>query len=228
MSDEGATPIADRAAAGLLAGTAAGLAAGALAALRPGGPSWAEAMALGAAAATVTAPLAAGLRALGAPSGAGWAPLEGAWLTAAPLGVFGALLAAKTHHRPLGAATFALVGAAVVGAAVWLCARLHAGDGVGRAGVWAARAIGAAGAVWLLTRLDAGEAARVGLVEATVLLALGALAARVPLASPRVPWLAAAAGALAVGVGGRLAAAAVASPALIERAPVLAWVAGVG
>lgn len=227
MNERATSSAGERAAQGLVVGVVAGIAAGALAALRPGGPSWTEGLALGAAASVVTAPLAAGLRALGAPSGCGWAPLDALWVAAAPLGVFAELLAAKTHHRPLGATTFAILGALSVGAAVVVTARLHAGGRLARVAVWAARALGALGVAWLVLRLGASGAARAGLVDATTLLVLGVLAARAPGWLPRVPLVAAATAALAVGLGGRLLAATAIGLGALERAPVLGWIAGV-
>jgi hypothetical protein len=50
----------------------------------------------------------------------------GAALACAPLAVFGALVFEKTHHRALGAVTFACVAFGVVGAAVLLARRVLA------------------------------------------------------------------------------------------------------
>lgn len=57
-------------------------------------------------------------------SGLAAAAVLGLLIAAAPLMLFGRVLKATTHHRPLGSATFALVSAAVVLAGMALAARL--------------------------------------------------------------------------------------------------------
>jgi len=51
-------------------------------------------------------------------------PLAGVALSAAPLSAFAALLKATTHHRPLGAATFAVISLLIVALCVLVAVRV--------------------------------------------------------------------------------------------------------
>lgn len=77
------------------------------------------------AATLMVAPVAAGLR-LSRPWGAGIRALcGGVLLAAAPLMIFGRVLTVATHHRPLGAVTFTLVGLVLLFACVIVAGRLR-------------------------------------------------------------------------------------------------------
>jgi hypothetical protein len=164
---------------GLFAGTLAALIAALPASLRvePSAPVFGL---LAGAAAALLGPLGGGLCAARPLPGSARAALVGLGLSALPLAVLGMVLKTATHHRPLGAVVFALLGAVVVVACALLSARV----------LWAARAVGpeprrarwiqvmtmvaVAGPVLLAVRLASASGASRAVFDAA--LALGALA----------------------------------------------------
>ena len=83
-----------------------------------------EYVALAGCAALLMTPVVAAARAARPLSPAGLGGLLGVVVSLGPLAVFGALLSAKTHHRPLGGVTFALGATLVLVFAAWFGARL--------------------------------------------------------------------------------------------------------
>lgn len=107
-------------------------------------------------AALVLGPLTAALAVLGPNRGAASAIPAGALVAAGPLALAASVLKTATHHRPLGAVTFALLAALVLLGAIALAARLH--ERRARGGLWhaawlASLALGAVLAAWRLLPL---------------------------------------------------------------------------
>ena len=121
----GAPRYSDFAAGGLLA-VAGALLVSLPAALRADSAVFGCWIALWGSTAMVLGPTAGALRTLRPLPPAAWAIPLGALLAAGPLMVFGELLERVTHHRPLGAVTFTLVGVGVLLAAIAVAARLLA------------------------------------------------------------------------------------------------------
>jgi hypothetical protein len=109
--------------AGLLLGTVAGGLLAFVPALRVGMTAW---IVLWGGMALLAAPLAGALRSLGLRSRALAIVACAAAFAAPALMIFARLLKANTNHRPLGAATFAIVGALVVLGTLALSGRLVA------------------------------------------------------------------------------------------------------
>ena len=171
-------------------------------------PLWGCWMALWGAAALVAAPAAAALQLVKPSRGALASLLLGALLAAGPLTVFAQLIKRFTHHRPLGAVTFVLGALVVVLGGMAVAARLwslaHAPGRWQR--LWQAVTLGAVTlpGLWValtVARTLSEPVVRSGLLDATLALALIALAAlarpaallrRVPAAAAIGLWIAAA------------------------------------
>jgi hypothetical protein len=150
------------------------------------------------------------------------------------LTVFGQVLHRSTHHRPLGAATFAVVGAALLLGLVVVTTRLLAAAERGRGGARLARgvlgvavvlALGVEIALIRAALRQAGGGLTQAWLDAGLIVVATALASALPV--PRLPsWVGAALWAAAVGA---CAVALERSPAVREvvsdRAPVLVAVA---
>jgi F0F1-type ATP synthase assembly protein I len=77
----------------------------------------------------------------------------GVLLGLAPLSVLGAVLHETTHHRPLGAVTFTVLGALLLGSCVRIVARVAQSS----ARAWQACRVAAVGSVlWCLVALISG------------------------------------------------------------------------
>jgi len=130
-------------------------------------------------------PTAAALRWVLRRGGGAGPLLLGVLLAAAPLVVFAELLERATHHRPLGAVTFAVVAALVVLASVAVAARLLSlSRSAARARRWwqvAWIGLGALALVWtvkLVVSAAADPGVRNGLLDAVLVAALILAAAR--------------------------------------------------
>lgn len=152
-------------------------------------------LALWGATALVLAPTAGALRLLRPLPGALAALVLGSGLALGPLMVFAELLKRATHHRPLGATTFAIIGAGVMMAAVAAAARLWVLSRTpGRGRRWWRAVTGGLVALSLLlairfaVSLFGDSALRAGLLDGTlvVLLVMAAAALRRPVAVARI------------------------------------------
>lgn len=177
-------------------------------------------------AALIFGPVFAGLSALRPASLGLRAALLGLGLVALPLAKLSAMLKAATHHRPLGAVTFAALALALCGGAIVVAARaltLFGSSPWGRVTRVGVVLLAALGPLLLLLRAAASPALRAGVVDVALGLGSGVLLSLVPWppASQRVIelialplWFAA----VLVGVVAALvlggAAAELASPAL--------------
>lgn len=153
---------------GLFAGTLAALLAALPASLRVE-RSVAVFALLAGAAATLLGPLGGGLCAARPLPGPARAALLGLGLSTLPLSVLGAGLKTATHHRPLGAVVFALLGALVVVSCVLFSARLWSPRWS-----WMVGGVSVAGPVMVALRLASAPDASHAVFDAA--LGLGALA----------------------------------------------------
>jgi hypothetical protein len=158
-------------------------------------------------------------------------PLLGIALAAAPLVLFARLLKVATHHRPLGAATYAIIAAGVILGATAFAARLIAWSGEGssslrRRAPLVVLGLALAAVAALSLRALAGELVH-GAVHAALCLAVIVIAAFIAL-PPRVERLAARAGLAlwVVLVLGSLLAPAQTRAAAASGAPVFSGFAG--
>ena len=181
--------------------------------------------------ALVTGPTAALLRSLRSGPASLWALPLAVLLGLPALTVFGQVLHRSTHHRPLGAATFALVGAALLLGLVVVTTRLLGAAERGQGGARLARGVLvvaivlAVGVEIALIRSALRQAGGQALLDGGLIVLATALASALPV--PRLPnWVGLALWAAAVGACAVLLAW---SPAVLEvvsdRAPVLVAVA---
>jgi len=213
----------------LLLGTLAAALAAVPAALRAPepGPTW---LVLAGAAALVLGPALGGI-ARGRPLSDGvCAALAGLGLSTLPLAVFANRLQISTHHRPLGAVTFAIAALVMTALALAVALRwldwARSANAASRRSVWARRALASAalaGPLLLALMLATTAAGRHGLFDVTLCLGLAALAllGRWPAAVVRlgskagIPvWLIVVCASLVAAFGPTRAAAEDASPAL--------------
>lgn len=164
------------------------------------------------------------------PAAAASVPL-GLVLALAPLIVFGRVIKAGTHHRPLGGATYAIVAVGLVLGAIAVSARLIA---LARSQRWARAAVTALAVLCALAGLAMARGAfgagsggvGIGVVDGAIALVLagGAALLRVPAPIARVARIAGPVLWLAVAIAGPVAGRAVpaARSATLEQAPVLA------
>jgi len=178
---------------GALLGSALGAIAGAVAAARLGGGAGAWLTSAGFAALAL-GPAVGALRAARPFSRAALAVPLGAVVALPVLSLLARVLKATTHHRPLGAATFAVIAAAMLLGAIALSGRLliagsaatpDGGSRVARVALAALVLVSLAISVVLLLPALSSEAARAGVrapyVEGALLLAAGAAAGLVTL-----------------------------------------------
>ena len=134
-------------------------------------------------AALIFGPVLAGLSAARPPSFGLRAVLLGLGLAALPLAKLAAMLKAVTHHRPLGAVTFAALALVLCGGAIVVAARLLTLGGPSN-GARALRVslllLAVLGPLLLLLRAAASPALRGGVVDVTLGLGSAVLLAIVP------------------------------------------------
>jgi hypothetical protein len=221
-----------------------GLALGVLAAFAAALPAAARVPGLGAfivlwaSAALLVGPIAAGLRAARAEPKSLQSAALGAILAAPMLVVFGGVLKTSTHHRPLGAVTFAFIACVVLSAATVVAAR---GLSMSRtaASMRVRRAVqimlvigaGASSLVALLFALSAfgDQGTRILILDAALLVAAVALGAllKLPAALGRVVGRASVLGWLALIVLGIVFGRSTElAESVTSKAPLFGWLAG--
>lgn len=187
MADRAA--LASAWAEGALLGSAIAALAAGIAVLRIGGGAlgWLALAGLGALA---LGPAIGALRALRPLPRLAFAVPLGMLVALPMLSLLGRVLKATTHHRPLGAATFAVLAAGVVLGCVALVGRLLAASAADAPGlrklaratlIALAVACAGAGALLALPALSTGGGVRAPVLEALLALALGAVAGLVTL-----------------------------------------------
>jgi hypothetical protein len=120
--------------------------------------------------------------------------LVGLGLSALPLAKLASLLKVTTHHRPLGAVTFAVLGLVVCLGAIAVCARVLAVSDASRSTVarvarTALIAFAVVSPLLLLARATASANLREGVFDVALGLGTGALLSLAPWPSPALRWL---------------------------------------